>query len=222
MAIATTPSHPTHGRARGALRALTATASAAAVGAVLVLAPSPALADTALSGGSADWGVKESFRNYVSGFIANGDYEATGGASLNNDGTVSFPGDGGVLADDGSVDAAFSGGVVFTGHDYGNGPVLEIQVHNPRVEFDGTEAVIHAEVVSRPFDGVFQTTPNPLVDYGEIPVTELTGESLTVDGGEASFTSTGGVLHEDAVEAFAGFYSAGTAMDPIDFTVSAN
>ncbi|MFI6577251.1 HtaA domain-containing protein [Nocardiopsis sp. NPDC050513] len=218
MSLTTTP--PTTDRARRTPRGLAATASAAVLGAVLALAPSPALADTGLSGGSADWGVKESFRTYVTSFIAQGDYVGVDGATVTAAGTVDFPGAGGTLATDGSFDAAFSGGVVFTGHDYGNGPVLEVQVHDPRVEFDGTDAVVHARVVSRTFDGPFQTSPNPLVDYGEIAVTELTGESVTGTGTELSFTSTGGSLHADAVDAFAGFYSAGTAMDPISFTVT--
>ncbi|MCY9782324.1 HtaA domain-containing protein [Nocardiopsis sp. EMB25] len=212
----------TSDRARRTLRGLATVASTAALGAVLALAPSTAMADAGLTGGSADWGVKESFRDYVTSFIAQGDYVGVDGATVNTGGTVDFPGAGGALATDGSFDASFSGGVVLTGHDYGNGSVLEVRVHDPRVEFDGTDAIVYARVVSRTFDGPLQTTPNPLVDYGEIAVTELTGESVTDTGTELTFDSTGGTLHADAVDAFAGFYSAGTAMDPISFTVETN
>lgn len=215
------------GRARRSLRAFTAYAGAAALGASLTVASAPAHADEApvsVSGGSATWGIKESFRNYVSGPIADGGYEATDGASVNDDGTLDFPTAGGsVSKEDASGEVSFSGGVVFTGHDYGQGPVLEVRVEDPRVAFDGDgAATVHADVTSREFGGADpDLPPGELVEYGEVTVAELTGAEVSVDGDELSFTSEAGTLHADAVEPFASFYAAGDPMDPVSFTTEA-
>ena len=170
------------------LRSLTALAGAAALGASLALGAAPALADEApvsVEGGSAVWGVKQSFRNYVSGPIGGGGYEAVGGASVNADGTLDFPTvQGSVSKEDSSGEVSFSGGVVFTGHDYGRGPVLEIHVNDPRVEFDGAgSATVYADITSREFKGANPALPpGDLISYGEVAVTELTGAGVEVDG----------------------------------------
>ncbi|KOX13595.1 HtaA domain-containing protein [Nocardiopsis sp. NRRL B-16309] len=213
----------TPGPTRRILRALTSSLGAVALGGALVAtAPAASAAETVpVTGGSAAWGVKESFRNYVSGIIANGGYAASDGASVLEDGTVDFPtAQGEVSKEDASGHVDFSGTVVFTGHDYGSGAVLEIRISDPRVEFDGDTALVLAEVSSRPFEGVTQTAPAPIVDYGQVPVAELTGAELTVDGDTIGFASTGGTLHADAVEPFAGFYSTGAPMDPVSFGVT--
>lgn len=212
------------GALRRPLRSLVSLAGAAALGASLSLGAAPALADEApvsVADGSAAWGVKQSFRNYVSSPIAHGGYEAVDGASRNTDGTLDFPtAEGTVSKEDSSGEVNFSGGVVFTGHDYGQGPVLEIRVNDPRVEFDGQgAATVYADVASREFAGADPSLPpGDLVEYGEVAVAELTGAEIGVDGDQVTFTSEAGALHADAVEPFASFYPAGEAMDPLSFT----
>ncbi|WP_444962666.1 HtaA domain-containing protein [Nocardiopsis sp. M1B1] len=211
------------GGLRRALRLLTAYAGAAALGGTFAVAAAPAAsADEVLplAGGSASWGVKESFRNYVGSPIAHGGYEASDGATLLADGTVDFPTAGGTVSkEDASGDVSFSGTVVFTGHDYGQGPVLEVRVSDPRVVFEGDTATVFADVTSREFGGANPNLPpGDLVEYGEVAVTELTGAEVAVEGEEITFTSTAGALHADAVEPFAGFYAAGAPMDPLSFT----
>ncbi|WP_431868096.1 HtaA domain-containing protein [Nocardiopsis eucommiae] len=209
---------------RRPLRSLLSLTGAAALGASLTLAAAPALADEApvsVTQGSATWGVKQSFRNYVSSPIAHGGYEAVDGATRNTDGTLDFPtASGTVSKEDSSGEVSFSGGVVFTGHDYGRGPVLEIRVADPRVEFDGQgAATVHADVTSREFAGADPSLPpGDLVEYGEVAVAELTGAEIGVDGDVVTFTSEAGTLHADAVEPFASFYAAGDPMDPLSFT----
>ncbi|MBR8740457.1 HtaA domain-containing protein [Nocardiopsis sp. MG754419] len=228
MSIIATREEGAAGRARRALRSLTAYAGAAALGASLTVAAAPAaLADEApvsLEGGSATWGVKESFRNYVGSPIADGGYETSDGATVNDDGTIDFPTvDGLVSKEDASGEVAFGGGVVFSGHDYGQGAVLEVRLADPRVEFDGDgSATVFADVTSREFGGTSPNTPpGELIAYGEVAVAELTGAALVVDGDDLSFTSAAGTLHADAVEPFAGFYNAGAPMDPLSFTTAA-
>ncbi|WP_026127903.1 HtaA domain-containing protein [Nocardiopsis lucentensis] len=223
----TTPSNGTRapGRTRRLLRSLTAATGATVVGGTLALAPvqsASAEETVTVEGGSAAWGVKESFRDYVSGFIAQGGYEGSDGATVLADGTVDFPTVGGeVSKEDSSGHVDFGGTVAFTGHDYGNGPVLEIRLSDPRVEFDGDgSALVLADVESRPFEGVQQTTPAPLEDFGQVPVAELSGVELSVEEEDLTLTSTAGGLRADAVPAFANFYTAGTAMDPLAFTTT--
>ncbi|WP_017580898.1 HtaA domain-containing protein [Nocardiopsis valliformis] len=209
------------------LRSLTALAGAAVLGASLTLGAAPALADEApvsVEGGSATWGVKQSFRNYISGPISGGGYEAVDGASVNADGTLDFPtAEGSVSKEDSSGEVSFFGGVVFTGHDYGQGPVLEIHVNDPRVEFDGAgSATVYADITSREFKGANPALPpGDLISYGEVAVTELTGAEVEVEGDEIVFTSAAGTMHADAVEPFASFYGAGETMDPFSFSTVA-
>ncbi|MFD6099146.1 HtaA domain-containing protein [Nocardiopsis flavescens] len=215
----------THGATanRGALRTLTSASAAVALAAALVAVSAPAASAAAdpVSGGSAVWGVKESFRNYVSGPIAGGGYTASDGATRLSSGLIDFPTAGGDV--DGtffiSGKVEFSGTVVFTGHDYGQGAVLEVRLSDPRVEFDGSTATVYADVTSREFHGANPALPpGDLVAYGEVAVADLTGVNVDVSGTELDFTSAAGTLHADAVEPFAGFYSAGTAVDPLSFT----
>ncbi|WP_150245017.1 HtaA domain-containing protein [Nocardiopsis quinghaiensis] len=223
MTTTPTSGYAAPGKARRMLRVLTSYAGLAALGGTLAVAAAPAAsADEVLplTGGSAAWGVKESFRGYVGSPIAHGGYEASGGATVLADGTVDFPTAGGsVSKEDASGDVSFEGTVVFTGHDYGQGPVLEVRVSDPRVEFEGDTATVYADVTSREFAGANPSLPpGDLIEYGQVAVTELTGAELTVEEEEIVFTSQAGALHADAVDPFAGFYAAGATMDPLSFT----
>src|SRR5262249_44731315 len=68
-----------------------------------------------VQGGALDWGIKASFRSYITGPIAHGAMSATGGASQNADGTFRFPVSGGGSYDSatGALTLSFSGGVHF-------------------------------------------------------------------------------------------------------------
>ncbi|MEU0492225.1 HtaA domain-containing protein [Nocardiopsis sp. NPDC006139] len=218
MALTTTRGTTT---GRRALRTLTSVSAASALAAALIAVAAPAASAAPVSGGSAVWGVKESFRDYVSGPIAGGGYTASGGATEPGDGLIDFPTSGGDVDDAFFIsgEVSFTGTVVFTGHDYGQGPVLEVRLSDPRVEFDGSTGTVYADVTSREFHGANPALPpGAPVSYGEVPVTELTGVNVDVTGTAIEFTSTGGTLHAGAVDAFAGFYPAGAAMDPISFT----
>ena len=171
--MSTDSTHEGDSRARRALRSLTAYVGAAALGASLTVAAAPAaMADEApvsLDGGSATWGVKQSFRNYIGGPIAGGEITASDGAGVNDDGTFDFPTvDGSVSKEDASGEVSFGGRVVFAGHDYGQGAVLEVHVADPRVEFDGDgSATVYADVTSREFNGANpDVPPGDLIEFG--------------------------------------------------------
>ena len=82
-----TGSHLT--RKRSSLVALAALTAAAL--ALLMTGRDAEAVPQPITGGYMDWGVKESFRNYVTGPIAMGSITVAGGVTVNGDGTFRFP-----------------------------------------------------------------------------------------------------------------------------------
>jgi hypothetical protein len=169
-----------------------------------------------LTGGSLVWGVKQSFRNYISSPIAHGAYTACGGAAIADDETFAFRFVSGHYDQAaGQLTAAFGGTVRFTGHDSGLGPALELRLSDPRIEIDGDAGTLFATVQSKPNSG-----GAPLTSYGEVALAEL--DLTDVDptpGVDERFTWTAipSVLTAAGKQPFADFYSAGTALDPATF-----
>ncbi|MGO3032767.1 MAG: HtaA domain-containing protein, partial [Microbacterium gubbeenense] len=88
--------------------------------------------------GTFSWGVKESFRSYISGTIANGSWEALDGATYE---TPNFEWTGATGSYDpatGTGSVSFPGTVHFTGHD----GVLDLTLGNPTIEFEGETAAL--------------------------------------------------------------------------------
>ena len=154
------------------------------------------------------WGIKESFRSYIRGSIANGDW-STGGGAVYSDGAFVYSGsDGSVDVKDGSATGGtltFTGEVNFTGHD----GVLDTTVANPEIQLDGDGGTLVADVSSNDPEG------NPH-DYGRIEVADLgISDSSVADGvleGSASASLT-----EDGSSAMGNFYETGAEMDPLTF-----
>lgn len=185
------------------------TVLAAAV-AALALSASSAAADT-VTGGSATWGVKESFRNYVQGPVAMGQIATSGGATVNGDGTFNFqPGSGTFDPASGKADAKFGGTVLFTGHM----GALRLQISDPRITYQGASGTLYADVVSRDFNTA-QDVSYPNVDLANL---DLTGITPTVDGSTASVSNIPATLTADGAQAFADFYSPGESLDPISLS----
>ncbi|WP_152192617.1 HtaA domain-containing protein [Georgenia satyanarayanai] len=206
-------------RARRTLAAVTTTALAA--GAVVVGTGTTALAAepaATVESGSAQWGVKESFRRYVQSPIAHGSVTPVAPATQLDDGRLGF------VADSGTVEGTtaridLAGGVSFAGHDSGEGPVLEVHLSDVRVVIDGDAGSLVADVTSRAF--VDTTTLGELVEYPgvEVGAIDLSATPLTVTDGVASLVDAPVTLTADGVPAFAGFYEAGDALDPLSFSV---
>lgn len=158
--------------------------------------------------GQLDWGVKESFRNYIQGPIATGTYEAFDGASRNPDGTVGFDVLGGRYDPaDGSGELLIDGTVAFRGH-HGQ---LELKIANLRAELDGEQGTLFADVASRSLaDGATYSYPGVALASLTIPP----GGPTAIAGGVA-FDSIQTLLTETGAPPFGGFYDAGTALDPL-------
>ncbi|MFD1859268.1 hypothetical protein EHW97_02270 [Aeromicrobium camelliae] len=163
-----------------------------------------------ITGGSLSWGVKESFRAYISGTIANGGWEVSDGASYETPTFTWSPATGSIDPETGAGSVSFTGSVRFTGHD----GILDMTLANPTVEFseDG-----HATLLldTRGTD----TSGNVAVDVTQESVADLgTIGPVDVASGSAAFTDVPVALSATGAPAFADFYQPGEALDPLTLT----
>jgi hypothetical protein len=168
-----------------------------ALAAALAVAPGCTVTDATLT-----WGFKESFRAYIDGSIANGDWTVSNGAVYATP-SFSWPGGTGVYdpaTGTGYID--FTGSVRFTGHD----GVLDTTIENPTLVLDGTTGTLLLDVAGATMDGA-------MVDTDDVPFVALS--SVEVSGGDAVRTlDAGTALTEDGATAFPN-YPAGEAFDPV-------
>ncbi|ARZ70391.1 HtaA domain-containing protein [Streptomyces sp. HU2014] len=166
-----------------------------------------------VSGGRLDWGIKSSFQSYVTGPIAKGSWELRGGAATVGDSRFRFhSAKGSYDPGGGSFDAAFSGAVHFTGHRKPDGGhELDLTLGNPAVRISGGKGTLYADVTSKARGSGEVTTA------GHVPFAalDLSGVDLRSGGSAVTFTDVPATLTEQGAKAFAGFYTAGTALDPV-------
>ncbi|MFG2191316.1 HtaA domain-containing protein [Streptomyces sp. NPDC048639] len=174
-------------------------------------APSGEIAD-----GNLDWGVKKSFRDYVTGPIGGGTVQLSAGAAKNGE-IYRFPtGSGSYDADRGTLDAAFAGAVRFLAHKEGGEYALDLKFSDLKVRTDGAEGDLIADVSSKDRESGEVTESDDLtVATLELPDggLEPTDDVLTLDDVPATLTA-------DGAKAFGGFYEAGAALDPVTVAVS--
>jgi hypothetical protein len=199
-------------RARGVRGALVLLVAMVLAAVVMAGAPAPAHAappvgPATVSGGDADWGVKASFRSYITGPIAGGSISTADGATVNPDGTFRLPNATGSY-NAGVVDANFGGSVHFTGH----AGALDMTISDLNVAItSATTGTLYADVVSRAFDdGELDTYDN--VVFASL---DLTGITPSEAGTTFTWSNIPATLTADGSTAFSGFYPAGTALDPI-------
>lgn len=180
--------------------------------AALALATTAQATSTTISTGSLDWGIKQSFRSYITGPIAHGSITVGDNASTNPDGTFHFPVTGGAFDDGtGSTQLDLDGSVHFVGHD----GQLDLLVGNLRIDFTDVGAVIRADVTSVPLDGSGAQTFDgiPLVDL------DITASGIPeIAAGTTTWSELPSTVTAFGAPAFAGFYAAGTAFDPASFS----
>jgi hypothetical protein len=159
--------------------------------------------------GSLSWGVKSSFRSYITGPIASGWVAVSGGASANGSG-YSFPQSTGSTwtAAAGTGSGNYRGAVQF----YGHGGVLDVTLSNPSVRIDSaSRATLFASDNGSGPIGIGS------VDLSKASVTKLPG-GVSYSNAPVSLTGAGvGVFSYGSSQ----FYSAGQAMDPVTFTIGA-
>lgn len=203
-------------------RRITTGAAAGAFFATALLVPATAHAAPALTeaspssvcevtGGELSWGVKESFRSYISGSIAHGKWEVADGATYE---TPSFGWSnpvGEIDAETGEGTVSFTGSIHFTGHD----GALDMTLANPTVALQG--------------DGTAQLLLDTKSQRatGEVAIDETQAYIGKIDGvgqidpasGEVQLEAAPAVLTSDGATAFGDYYSSGDELDPISLTV---
>ena len=194
--------------------------AAAVIGAALLAAPAPASAATAettdqsctITGGTLTWGLKESFRAYISGSIANGSWETTDGAAYETPSFIWSNGTGSYDPATGTGAVSFTGTVHFTGHD----GVLDLTLANPTIEFEGDgAAALLLDARSTDMEG--ETAVDAQQEWvGEV---DLGGAPAVADGAIA-LTDLPTVLTNSGAAAFAGFYEAGVELDPLNLDLA--
>lgn len=201
---------------------------AASIGAVLLAAPTTAIAQTpgatadqnalqsttpscTISDGTLSWGVKESFRAYISGSIANGEWETSDGAAYETPDFLWTGGTGSFDPATGTGSVSFPGTVHFTGHD----GVLDLALANPTIEFEGGgSAALLLDARSNDMEG------EVAVDAEQEWVGEISlADDPSPADGTIELVDLPTTLTNPGAAAFAGFYEAGEELDPVSVTL---
>lgn len=164
--------------------------------------------DGTIKSANLGWGVRDSFRNYVRGGIANGSWELNG-TSYSSDAFNWSNGTGTFKGGKGSI--SFSGSVRFTGH-HG---VLDTTIANPRLEIDGNSGTLYATVTSNDPSG-------KATNYGEVALLKVDLSGLQSSADAVSVNGAATTLTAEGAKAFAGFYDAGKDMAPLSFSAAIN
>lgn len=188
-----------------------------AVPAVAAPEPAPAAA-TVVDEGSLSWGIRDSWRRYIS--LAG--ISATSGATVDGAGIIAFPvSDGSFDPDTGATTIQFSGIAHYEAH---CGDVyawtecaLDLTIRDPRVVIDRDQQTLYAHVLSRPTPSSSAPTAPAIVDYGVIAFAHLdisTGTVQTLEG-VTSWSDVRASMTEAGSPAIQ--YVAGTLLDPVAF-----
>lgn len=157
-----------------------------------------------------EWGFKESFRAYIDGSIANGEWTVADGATYD---TPTFGWRSGVGTIDEALvgEIAFTGSVRFTGHQ----GVLDTTIADPVIRFEGPDRATLVIDVSGP------TMDGTVIDAADVPFAaiDLSGAGvvtrregvLYVEAASTSLTAAGTQAFPD--------YAEGEAFDPVTIVV---
>lgn len=160
------------------------------------------------------WGLKTSFRNYISGSIANGEWQLENGTEYETpafrwaNGTGSFAED----LEEGSV--AFTGDVFFSGHD----GLLRLNVSNPEIVFTGEDSAQLLLDIGSDDTGEAEIVQERIVT-AKVDLAGYdagTGQSFAVTDAPVRLTAEGA----EALNGAFGDYVAGEEMDPLSMNIS--
>ena len=164
-----------------------------------------------VSAGTLTWGVKESFRSYISGSIANGEWTVSDDMRYE---TPSFIWDkvaGGVTPGLEAGEIGFTGAVHFTGHD----GAMALDLANPKIEFAADDtAYLLLDIGSSD-----ATNPDSSAEQTGVRAAKLDlatavsagGSELSIEGAVPRLTAEGATALNGAY----GSYVAGEELDPI-------
>ncbi|MGW6600047.1 HtaA domain-containing protein [Streptomyces sp. NPDC055036] len=173
-------------------------------------------ADRTVQGGRLDWGIKSSFLGYVTGPIAQGSWALNGGAATVGSQFRFHSATGTYDPDTGALRAGFSGGVRFLGHLKADGShELDLTISRPTVRITGGSGTLHADMTSR------SKGSGKVTSASQVPLATLDLSGIVMKGGGSPvvLTRVPATLTARGATAFAGYYTAGTALDPVSLSV---
>ncbi|MEW2552449.1 HtaA domain-containing protein [Streptomyces zhihengii] len=197
-------------------RAFAVTLLAALLGALLPVHAAHAENRT-VQGGRLDWGIKASFQSYITGPIAGGSWRLTGGAATVGGSLFRFhSATGSYDPATGALRSGFTGGVHFLGHQKPDGGhELDLRVSNPTVRISGGRGAVHVDMVSKA-RGSGKVTTYQQVAFASL---DLSGVDMRGGGSPVSLSGVPATLTAQGATAFAGYYTAGTPLDPVSLSV---
>ncbi|KAA6222241.1 hypothetical protein CP973_10040 [Streptomyces albofaciens JCM 4342] len=175
-------------------------------------APTGTAASDKIVDGTLDWGVKKSFRDYVTGPIAHGKAELAGGAVTSAAGYRFPKGHGTFDGAKSALAAEFNGSVRFTGHE----GALDLKFSNLKVKAAGGKGTLVADVSAKSrATGKVTNTPGMALADLKVPAGALVAKNgvVTLKNVPATLTAAGS-------KAFESMYKPGQALDPVTATVS--
>ncbi|MEU8643813.1 HtaA domain-containing protein [Streptomyces sp. NPDC048674] len=165
-----------------------------------------------IADGTLGWGVKQSFRTYVVDGPAKGRITASGGATqASGNGDFTFTEATGTYDTDAdTLKAAFKGAVNFKGHEANGSYGLDLTFSGLTVELDGGTGELTADVES-----LGKTSDDVVLAHLTADSSDLKAEDdvISLDDVTAELTKAG-------AQAFGGFYTEGTVLDPVDLSVA--
>lgn len=163
-----------------------------------------------------DWGVRRTFREYVTGSIAQGEWRLSAGAQ-DGGALFRFPrGEGTYDKKKQTLDADFAGTVRFTG-EHG----LDLALSKVSVKVKDGKGTLLADVDSK---GSTSNGSNSKGGKGvtlkKAPLVTFVAKELKPRDGLVSLTEVPSKLTADGAKAFGGMYKAGSEMDPLSLAVA--
>lgn len=177
----------------------------------------PTAADPgAIVDGTLDWGVKKSFRTYVTGPVAHGRVETTGGATASGDGYRFPDATGHFDAAKQTLDAGFDGKVRFLGHEENGAYTLDLSLTGLEIQVNGAKGTLIADVTTKDRETKKVSTYTGLA----IADLELPKGELAAKDGVVTLSAVPATLSADGTKAFGGMYPAGEQLDALTVAVA--
>ncbi|MYQ85702.1 MULTISPECIES: HtaA domain-containing protein [unclassified Streptomyces] len=176
----------------------------------------PAVDSGEIVGGTLDWGVKKSFRSYVTGPIAHGRIETTAGATASGDGYRFPDATGHFDAAKQTLNAEFDGKVRFLGHEENGAYTLDLSLTGLEIQVNGARGTLIADVSTK------DRATKKVSTYTNLAVADLKLPKgrLAAKNGVVNLSAVPAALTADGTKAFGGMYPAGEQLDALTVAVA--
>lgn len=165
--------------------------------------------------GTLEWGVKESFRKYVTGGFAHGSATPKDGATNSGNG-FAFPAVSSAIGSGNQGTVTFGGSVNFKAH----GELLNITLSNIKLRVNGSTGQLSADYAATEFKGMNVTTVGKMKTGKDVVFANVRFNSAPdFDKDQVNFSGST-TLTQSGVPVFGGFYDAGEAFDDLSGRLS--